>query len=184
MANYHCRHGHTWKGKSSLSKAFDPAELICPKCEAPAETFNGTGQSSLRKAESGVLAEAHARFTTLVTEWPCFFADRANGVLRRPDHSCWGRKDPHHLIPARFIKAHYGDLPDPELADILYAPIIGVPLCRRAHDAVERHSDYVYRHELDPALIVQCQEWERRYPDRRSLLEQLRLESPVREVAA
>jgi hypothetical protein len=103
------------------------------------------------------------------------------GKRRRPGHSCWGQKDPHHLIPARIIKAHYGDLPDPELADILYAPIIGMPLCRAAHDAVERHFDYVYWHELDPELIVQCREWERRYPGRRSLLDQLRLESPVRE---
>lgn len=181
MGKQVCSNGHQWKTRFQPV----PSELRCPEdgCGLPAEPMlkARSGGPGLGTPESRPLADAHARFSGLVTEWPCFFADAVEGRRRRPGHNCWGPKDPHHLIPARFIRAHYGDLPDPELADILYAPIVGVPLCRAAHDAVERHSDYVYWHELDPELIAQCQEWERRYPDRKSLLEQLRLESPVKE---
>jgi len=190
MANYRCSNGHTWTGKSSLSKSFNPGELLCPKqgCGLPNEGMksNGNGSSSLRAVESPVLAEAHSRFTQLVTEWPCFFADTVNRELRRPDHQCWPRRhrDPHHLIPASWIKQHFGDLPDVDLADILYASIIGVPLCRRAHEAVEARTDFIYWHELDPELVEWCKRIEAKYPDRQSILERLKLESPVRKAAA
>lgn len=187
MANYACRNGHAWQGKSSLSAGFSPAELRCPECGAGAEPKlkqSSGRRNAVQAGESPVIAEAHARFTALVTEWPCWFTDRVEGKRRRPDHRCWGRRDPHHLIPASFIREHFGDLPDPELADILYAPIIGVPLCRAAHEAVERRSDYVYWHELDPELIDFCQRMDRRYPDRSSLTARLRLESPERGTVA
>ncbi|HSC21907.1 MAG TPA: hypothetical protein VLC07_09285, partial [Solirubrobacterales bacterium] len=31
MANYSCRRGHTWKGRSNLSKNCTPSELLCPQ---------------------------------------------------------------------------------------------------------------------------------------------------------
>jgi hypothetical protein len=186
MANYRCPKGHTWEGKSNLSKHFTPGELLCPEegCGLQNEGLKSNGGgSSLRAApEPAVIAEAHARFSQLVTEWPCFFADKVDGKRRRPDHECWPHRhrDPHHLIPATWIREHFGDLPDPELGDILYAPIIGVPLCRRAHEAVENRTEFIYRDELDAELLDFCRRIDRRYPGRPSLLERLHLESPAR----
>jgi hypothetical protein len=111
MGNQVCSNGHRWKTR------FQPAssELRCPEpgCGLPAEPTLKARSTALGggAAEPKVLAEAHSRFSALVTEWPCFFADAVEGRPRRPDHNCWGPKDPHHLIPARFIKAHYGELP-------------------------------------------------------------------------
>jgi hypothetical protein len=181
MADYACSSGHTWSGKSSLSKGFSPSELRCPEmgCNLPAEPklkARGNGRGS-GATEPRVLADAHTRFSSLVTEWPCFFSEH------RRNHQCWGPKDPHHLLPASWIKATFRDLPDVDLADILYAPIIGVPLCRKAHEAVEARTEFIYRHELEPELLVFCERKEQEFPGRPSLLERLKLESPVKEGA-
>jgi hypothetical protein len=182
MANYACANGHTWSGKSNLSKGFSPSELRCPEmgCSLPAEPKlkQGSGGMGSSAPESRVLADAHTRFSSLVTEWPCFFADRRAG------HGCWGPRDPHHLLPASWLKATFGDLSDIDLADILYAPIIGTPLCRKAHEAVEARTEFIYWHELDPELIEFCKRKEEEFPGRPSLLERLKLESPVKEQAA
>jgi hypothetical protein len=37
MANYACRNGHTWEGKSSLSRGFHPSETRCRECGAQAD---------------------------------------------------------------------------------------------------------------------------------------------------
>jgi hypothetical protein len=159
-------------------------DLICPEHHVPLMTGmqlnarKSRGGGLGRKQESDALAEAHLRFTTLVREWPCWFKDRVGGRRRRPDHECWGRKDPHHLVPAQFIKDVFKDLDDVDLGDILYAPIIGVPLCRRGHEAVELHSDYVYWHELDDEVKEFCRRIDAKYPERLSMLEQLRRDSP------
>lgn len=181
MGKQTCRNGHDWKSRFQPS----PAELRCPEpgCGLYAEPSlkaKSGGHGLQSEPESSVLAEAHGRFSTLVTEWPCFFADKVSGQRRRPGHHCWGDIDPHHLIPADFIRKYFGDLPDPELADILYAPIIGVALCRTAHEAVEARTDFIHWQELDPELVVFCVRMDKRYPERRSLLERLKVESPGR----
>jgi len=100
-----------------------PSELRCPKdgCGLPAEPSlkakgRGFGSSA---PETRVLADAHARFSSLVIEWPCFFKENRKG------HTCWGEIDPHHLVPASWIKSTFRGLSDAELGDILYAPILG-----------------------------------------------------------
>lgn len=188
MADYSCRNDHAWKGKSSLSPRFHPSELRCPDCGCQAEPKlkqSSGRRNGVQASESPIVAEAHARFTTLVTEWPCFLADKVAGKPRRPDHRCWGRKDPHHLVPADWIRRTFGDLPDVELADILYAPILGVPLCRLVgHEAVERAvSEHIYWHELDDEAKDFCRRIDERY-GRESMLERLRLECPVREAVS
>lgn len=179
MAKQHCANGHQWKS------AFQPrpSELRCPKdgCGLPAEPkLKARSGPGLRaEPEPRILADAHSRFSTLVTEWPCFFRARRKG------HTCWGDLDPHHLVPASWIKQTFGDLPDVDLADILYAPIIGVPLCRKAHEAVEaRVSEFIYFDELEPECVQFCKEVDEKCPGRPSMLERLKLESPVREIAA
>lgn len=184
MANYTCRNGHTWKGPSSLSRKFEPADLICRECGLSADTklkANGNRRNAVQAAEPPAIAEAHLRFTALVTEWPCFLADQVAGKPRRPDHRCWGRKDPHHLVPADTIRRVFGDLPDVELADILYAPILGVPLCRDGHEAVERGvSEHIYWQEVDDEAKEFCRRIDERYPGRESMYSRLQIECPVR----
>lgn len=182
MASYSCRNGHAWKGKSSLSRGFHPGELRCPECGSSFK--QGAGRpNGVQAAESSVLAEAHERFSALVTESPCFLADRIAGQPRRPDHRCWpaGSRDPHHLVPASWVKATFRDLPDVDLADILYAPIIGAPLCRVGHEAVEARTDFIYWHELDDEAKEFCRRIDEKYPGRPSMLARLELESPKRE---
>ncbi len=181
MARYHCPNGHTWQGRSSLSPQFSPAELRCPTCGAAAEPKlrqSGGRRNALQAAEPPVIAEAHRRFTALVTEWPCW------ARTHRPGHRCWGPVDPHHLVPAAWIRQTFSDLPDDELAAILYEPAIGAPLCRAFHDAVETRAEVIHWHELDDECKLFCQRVDERYPGRPSMLERLRLESPVGEEAA
>src|ERR1700749_1029135 len=143
MGNQVCSNGHRWKTRFTPA----PSELRCPEdgCGLPAEpTLKARlGGPGLGAPEARPLADAHARFSGLVTEWPCFFKEHRCG------HSRWGDIDPHHLIPADWIKQNFRDLPDIELADILYAPILGTPLCRKAHEAVEARTAYIHWHELD-----------------------------------
>jgi hypothetical protein len=177
MGKQICSNGHQWQSRFHPS----PSELRCPEdgCGLPAEpTLKArSGGSGLSAPESRSLADAHARFSTLVTEWPCFFREHRRG------HTCWGDIDPHHLVPASWIKQTFRDLPDVELADILYAPIIGTPLCRKAHEAVEARTEFIHWHELDPELIEFCKAIEAKYPGRPSMLERLKLESPAIEGA-
>jgi hypothetical protein len=168
MANYRCPNGHEWKAPGLLSPRFDPAVLQCPECPARAETFaNRKSGRSAGTSTSPLERDLHKRFTELVTEWPCFFSDKVDGQPRRPGHECWGRLDPHHLVPVDHMVKQLGLGPE-----IVFDPIIGVPLCRRAHDAVEIRSDFVYWHELDPECIAFCR--------KHKLLSRLKIESPKR----
>jgi len=64
MANYACRHGHTWKGRSSLSAKFNPAELMCPECGSAADPKANRSGAGLSKPEPLIIAEAHTRRST------------------------------------------------------------------------------------------------------------------------
>jgi hypothetical protein len=127
---------------------------------------------------------ASAHFCRVVCSKPCFFLDRTEfGERRRPGHTCRFPLDPHHLIPQDFLKREL-DLPPDELVAVMYEPIIGAPLCRKAHDAVEYQPDeHIYRDELNPDLILFCERFDAQHPGQRSLLERLYLECPEREVA-
>jgi hypothetical protein len=175
MGKQVCPNGHEWKSRFQPS----PRELFCKEdgCGLPAEPSLRSKSSGpgLRASEARVVADAHSRFSSLVTEWPCFFRSRRKG------HTCWGDIDPHHLVPADWIRQTYRDLPDVDLADILYAPIIGTPLCRKAHEAVEaRLSEFIFWHELDAECIEFCKAIDAKHPGRPSMLERLKLESPVK----
>lgn len=175
MGRQRCGQGHEWKTKFQPY----PSELRCPEdgCGLPAEPTLKAKAGLGRAPEPRVLADAHSLFSTLVTEWPCFFSENREG------HTCWGEVDPHHLVPASWIKSTFRDIPDPEMADILYAPLIGVPLCRKAHQAVEARTEFIYWHELDPELKDFCKRIDEKY-GRRSMYGRLKLESPVRDKGA
>jgi hypothetical protein len=164
-----------------------PHETNCPECGGRLLTgmernAKKRGGSSLRaEPEPPVIAEAHTTFSQLVTEWPCFLKDTIDGKRRRPDHECWGPVDPHHAVPASWIRGNYSDLADDELAKLLYAPIIGIPLCRRGHQEVEDTNERIYWEELDRELILWVEGIDAKYPDRPSMLTRLQLESPSRQ---
>ena len=106
-------------------------------------------------------------------------------------HVCSPPKDAHHLVRASWIKCNFADLPEAELLAILYSPLIGCPLCRAAHDPVTAKTQRIYFNELTPECIEFCEEVDRRYLEvltpagvrRASMVEELRRECPVREVA-
>lgn len=116
----------------------------------------------------------------------CFFADVTEaGEPRRPGHACSGGLDPHHLIAKSWIQRHFADLPEDELLAIKYAPIIGCPLCRCAHENLPsnlRAGARVFYEELDEDLIAFCERIDRRYAKRGrpSMAARLRLECPPR----
>jgi hypothetical protein len=165
-----CPAGHNWK-----SQRFQPQpwESICPECQLPALPSLKAKQArpGLSAVESPQERELHAHFTQAVTAWPCFFSDRVDNRKRRPDHKCWGPIDPHHLVPVEYMKRQLG-LP----FEVMYDPILGVPLCRLAHEAVERSIERIYWDELDPDCIDFCA--------KHGLLPRLELESPKRRESA
>lgn len=133
--------------------------------------------------------EAREHFEAVVLAKPCYFTDvlYEEGPPRRPGHVCDGDCDAHHLIAKSWIQKHFGDLPEDELLAIKYAPIIGCPLCRAAHDALPANlkpGDRVYFEELDDDLIAFVVWVDERYgkPGRPSMLARLELECPRREL--
>ncbi len=185
---WYCAHdgGHPVQVRSN-----PPAgERICPDHGAPLSPDNPaapkktTGLRRSGSRESAAEKRARQRFYRVVCADPCFFSTiMPSGEKRRPGHRCRYPLDPHHLISKSWIKRELGELPETELLDLIWNPILGVCLCRGAHDAVEYgvgELDIIFRDEIAPALLVFCERFDAEHPDQRSLLAQLRLENPVR----
>jgi hypothetical protein len=69
-------------------------------------------------------------------------------------HRCTKPKDAHHLVPQRFTRKMFkAVLPEDEFVAILHNPLIGAPLCRKAHDAIEAKNDRIYWQDLSPECI-------------------------------
>lgn len=175
----YCREGHPYSTKGFQRQ---PWEVECPECGGRLET--GMERNSRSRAGRGLtsvevpaLAEAHLHFSQAVCSWPCWARENRTG------HRCWGPVDSHHLAPASWIKQTYRDLPDDELAAILYAVILGCPACRLFHEGLENRSEIIYFEELDPELIDFAQRVDRQYPGRPSLVARLGLESPRKAAA-
>lgn len=137
------------------------------------------------RPETSAAKAARLAFNDNVAAKPCFFADFTEaGEPRRPDHVCDdGPLDAHHLIEKQWIKRYFGDLPEDELLEILFATIIGCPLCRSAHEPVTRKTARIYFEELDPDLIDFCERIDQRYAGQRrpSILARLEVECPRRD---
>ena len=139
-----------------------------------------------RQRETPAAKAARDAFNAAVTtERPCFFADVTEAdEPRRPGHVCDGPLDAHHLIEKQWIKRYFGDLPKDELLEILFATIIGCPLCRYgAHEPVTRKTARIYFDELDDDLIDFCRRVDERYAEdwRPSMLARLEVECPRRK---
>jgi hypothetical protein len=145
-----------------------------------------TGQlKRRRRVETPSAKEARDLFNATVRANPCFFSDVTEaGEPRRPGHVCDGELDAHHLVEKQWIRRYFGDLPADELLAILFAPILGAPLCRYgAHEPVTRRMACIYFDELDEDLIAECRRIDERYalPSRPSLLARLEIECPKRK---
>jgi hypothetical protein len=69
-------------------------------------------------------------------------------------HHCTKPKDAHHLVPQRFTRKMFkAVLPEDQFVAILHNPLIGAPLCRKAHDAIEAKQDRIYFEDLTPECI-------------------------------
>lgn len=172
-----CPSGHRWRTCFQPS----PRELFCKECgegAVPALKAASNRRNALQVAEAPVVADAHLRFTQLVTEWPCWAKENRRG------HICWGDIDPHHLVPAGFIRSAFSDLRPDEMAEILYEPVLGAPVCRSFHEALENRSEVIHWHELDDEVKLFCKRIDERFPGHQSMLARLELESPAERRAA
>jgi len=162
-----------------------PGERFCPEHGCALSRPPKSGLSNKQTSREGLLGEARARsrFRQVVTAKPCFFLDRDEfGERRRPDHSCTYPLDAHHIIPKGWIKRELSMLPAAELVELAWNPLIGAPLCRGAHEAVERGVADIYRDELNPDLFAYCEQFDADHPDLRSLVEQLVSRCPARDL--
>jgi hypothetical protein len=175
---FECRNGHRWKSANFHAQ---PWERMCPKCNVPAEpslkASSGSGGGPVQRRESAAERLARQEFNRLVCEWPCWARDHREG------HTCRGPKDAHHLVPKSWIADTFGDLSEPALLEIKYAPIIGAPACRTFHDALENRSQLIHWHELDDEAKEFCTRIDEKHSGRPSMLARLELESPKREAA-
>lgn len=169
-----CPQGHEVKVRSFNRRA---GELICPEHREP--LILPQARTTPRRSHAETEAKKH--FDSVVCAKPCFFSDQLpDGTPRREGHVCRYPLDAHHLIPKSWIE-NYIDLPEDELIRLKWHPIIGAPLCRTAHDAVEYSPlECIYRDELSPALIAFCEEWDHQHPELRSLLGKLYERCPER----
>lgn len=109
-----------------------------------------TRRSSGFRRRSAAEVQAAQRFRAEVISYGCFFAEH------RPDHSCNGPLQAHHLLPQRAIRDEFRGRPEPELLAALYNPVIGAPLCAHAHHLVEMRQVYIYWDELTQACRDFC----------------------------
>lgn len=194
MANYACRNGHTWKGRSSLSRDFTPSELECPQPECGLRAEPKLKQGSGFKAENETSARQRARehFNAVVLSHRCFYSAYRSptGKPRREGHVCEPPYDAHHLVEKRFLETNYSDLPEEELLAILFDPRIGAPLCRGGHENVK--SLRIYWDEVSPDCKQACQEVDEKWLDvltsagvrRKSMYGELRRVCPTRTKGA
>ncbi len=154
-----------------------------------------------QRRESKAERAARQHFNEVVKARPCFFRGRRdcarcegkgivaplNSLVRFspcPDcrggghHRCDGPKDAHHLIPKQFIRQRLSDWPEDKLLAVLFNPLIGAPLCRGAHDAIERGSERIYWEDLTEEAL----EYVSGLPD--FMLLRLEGECPKREQGA
>lgn len=151
--------------KPSAGERFCPDHGCALRAAAPKRRGSGRSESEAER-------RARMSFNRAVCEWPCFFQRHREG------HHCTFPLDAHHLIPKQFIRQRLEVPDEAELLAVLYHPLIGAPLCRAAHEAVERGGDRIYWEELSE----ECIRFVAGLPEFMTL--RLEEECPKREVAA
>lgn len=109
------------------------------------------GLKRTRRRRSPEEIAAESVFRAAVLEYRCLLAQTRRG------HRCDGPVDAHHLIEAQWLKAHFSTMD--RKWDLVYAPEIGVPLCRWGrptnHVAITSHADYIFFDEVPQ----RCLDW-------------------------
>ena len=155
-----------------------PHETNCPKCGARLET--GMERNARKKAakrggrlrdQSDAESRAAEEFHDIVASLGCWAKENRQG------HICSGRVEAHHILEAQWWRRVFGDLPEEKLLALVYAPVIGAPLCGRFHAGVTANREFIYFNELDRELIEHCERLDLEYPSR-GVLARLQLECP------
>ena len=193
MANYACAKGHTWTGRSSLSRKFNPVELQCPQpdCGLRADPKMKQGGGFKADNESAARKAARQHFNAAVLRHGCFYSAYRSptGKPRREGHVCDYPIDAHHMVEKSWIESNFADLPKDELLRILFDPRIGAPLCRSGHEGVK--TLLIYWDEVSEDCKEACREVDAKWLDvptpagirRKSMYEELRRVCPERGAA-
>jgi len=157
----------------------------------------GSPLKRTRRRETAAEKRARRHFNGTVKSWPCWFSwhrdceqCEGNGGELDPiaeawaecpvcegdgRHHCTYPKDAHHLVPKAFLRQRFeAILPEDRFVAILFNPLIGAPLCRKAHDAIESGADRIYWEDLSP----ECLEYVGSLPE--AVQMRLELECPKR----
>jgi hypothetical protein len=179
-----CDHGNLFEKPASASKPRRPLKRT-------------------QRRETAAERRARDHFNDVVKSWRCWFSKHrpcglchGGGEIRSHagygatwmtcfecggvgKHNCTYPKDAHHLIPKDFIRQRYrGIASEEKLLAVLFNPLIGAPLCRKAHDAIEAGSDHIYWEDLSE----ECLEYVSGLPD--FMLLRLERECPKREAVS
>lgn len=163
--------GHT------VTVAFKPTagERWCPTHGTHLQPLpkKPSGLGARRESEAETAARQH--FNREVTAKRCFYSEEIDGEKRRRGHVCEYPLDAHHIIEKQWIRREFGDLPEDELLEILYATAIGAPLCRAGHENVKKLR--IHWHEVSDECKEFCRDVDRRYGDSHpSMYERLKTE--------
>jgi hypothetical protein len=172
--------GKLWcpEGEHEQKVAFQASagERWCPKhgCHLLPLPKKASGRS-LGSDRSSAETKARQHFNREVKSKRCFYSERIDGEARRKGHECTYPLDAHHLVEKQWIRREFGDLPEDELLEILYAVAIGAPLCRAGHENVKRL--LIHWHEVGDECKRFCLDIDERYGDNHpSMYERLRNE--------
>lgn len=161
-----CEHNNRYEYVRGLSRSTQQSV-------SPTPVAKGGLKRTGRRRETAAESTARFHFNEMCRTRPCFLFWQ-----QRPGHKCDGPRDAHHLIPKDFIRQRCSDWPEKDLLRVLYNPLIGAPLCRRAHNEIEARNEFIYWDELSD----ECLEYVSTLPD--FFMLRLELESPKRKVSA
>lgn len=183
-----CQNGCTIDGKPYYkTREFErqPDETHCPEC-GDGRLLTGMERNARKKASqrNGRLrnqSDAESRAAEEFHERVAPSGEACWAKTARHGHVCRGRIEAHHILPLDWWRKAFGDLPEDELLALMYAPVIGAPLCGGFHVAVTPgvggRKDFIYFNELDRELIEHCERLDLEYPNR-GVLARLEFECP------
>jgi hypothetical protein len=175
-----CVHGNRFQTDAELNPPpRKPLPAKSPKRQAEedrgARPRRRSGLKQTQRRETAAEKRARLHFKEIVKARKCWFAwhrpcERCGGKGETKlagdmwwvctacngdgRHHCEGRKDAHHLVPQRFTRRMFqGVLSEADFVAILHNPLIGAPLCRKAHDLIEAKRDRIYFEDLTPECI-------------------------------
>jgi len=176
-----CHDGEGVKPYKTAEFNRQPHETHCDKPGCDGRLLTGMERNARKKAsrnngrlryQSDAESRAAEEFHQIVASLGCWAKEKRQG------HICAGYVEAHHVIEAQWWRREFGHLPEEELLKLVYAPVIGAPLCGAFHAGVTANREAIYFHELDRELIEHCERLDLEYSGR-GVLARLRLECPA-----